>query len=890
MRPQLVLGLALLFAAGCKQGSGSDIGPILERDPRDDYRLLIRDDEGRAIAGAKVTIQNVAAPLHSGRSGRALHPGKLGGTRAITVDASLASATSADRLGTLTFAADTAGDELPFVVFVPDLAASQGLVLPRGVQGVASELDDSAVSGAKLGIAFGATVDAGTTGSVTIRSGKLSTGHHPPLPAVATGARICGRSIVIDPPALTIAPAASLSVPNDLSVPTGGSADVLFLDPTNGSWTVLGVALPSDGGTRLTASGVVTRGGLYAFVATVGATSSVSGRVLDLEGKVVSGALISLGEARTRSRSDGTFALDPVAATWADGAARTLALEMYGGRATRSQRRSEPLTLASGAMSLGDRSLDAPRAGTVRLLQVAKGNRDPNRRMRVSSVFGLSWGLGIGDQDGELSFEEQEIGQTATTTSWIFDDFNYYRTEGTNEFLERDNFLEMRLFAREAPYWQGRPRGTAVHPLDRYGSGIIGSVQVTRGQTPKEGFVDETRLGRPITVDYGLFGEVTATVQTSSLGKTVVCASSFVDPDSGRSEVPIERASRDPIGSFDRHGRISGTLLGTAATTRIRATRRLTLEDWFDAAWFDRDTLGSAPRKVDPELVGGAAFDLGVPTPRGHLTAVSGALAGSALVVDRIGWLGNVAPAEGGVEGRDLPLSLRCDTAYTLPLALRDAHPSLSPGDFTFDLGVELSDGTLLDLGRGLGGITVSGGETVGLALPSLVAAGATRWLVALEATKTTGGKTVAQKTFVPLSATTAPQVTQLAVPDITAPAPGAVVSATGFTVAYTVPAGTSYIEIELRSVLGGETRVWHAVVPPVYASYTFRELPEQCAQPLTGGRSWTLTVTAARIETGPFLKQEEIYNRCTTSWVGLSEATREVNALSSTTIQVTTP
>jgi len=892
-RGRAAVVLALLALASCRQGTGSDIGPILERRPTEDWRVLVRDDQGRAVSGATIAVEGIAKRAVTGRSGRAQVLGRPSGRRTITIDATNGSASDSDRLGTLSLTAETGGsDELPFVVFVPDLAASTGLLLPTGVQGAASTLDDTASSGAKVTIDFGATVASGAASTVSIRTGKLSVGHHPPLPSPALGALLCAGAIAVDPPNLTISPAATLSVQNDLRVTPGNSADVYYLDPTNGSWTALGIATPTDGGARLTATGVVTRGGLYAFSTTVGTTTTIDGRVVDFRGAARGGVLVSVGEARSRTGNDGTFVLENVGSTWADGSPRTLGFEAYGGRTLRSARRADSIVLVPGTLSLGDRVLDAPRVGTVRMLQVSRGDRDPGRRMRVSSVYGLSYGISIGDDRGEVTFEEQEIGENSTNTSWILDDNNYHLTEATNELQGRDNDLELRLFTREQPYWQGRPRGTAVYPLDKFGSGFIGLAQVSRGQAPGQGFVDSTRISRPVTVDFGEFGEVLVSMETASEGRSVVCASAFVDPDSGRSEMPLERALREPIGAFDRHGRVIGSLVGgggPGTTTKVRATRRLCLDDWFDATWYGRATTGAVPRKLDPEVSGGATFDIGVPAPKGNLVALSGTTSAGIFRLDKLGWEQNLVPVEGNVIARDVALTSRCDTSYTLPAALRNVHAALAASDFTIDLGAELVDGTILDLARAVGGNHVASGEDLVFTLPSLAAAGASRWLVTLEASKPVGSKTISQRTFVPVRGTTAPTVTLLGVPDITSPTPGALVPATGFTVSYTVPTGTSYVEVELRSEVTGETRVWHAVVHPSYGSYTFRELSRECAQPLTAGRNWTLTVTAARIETGPFTRQEEIYNRCTTSWIGLGEATREVNALSSTTIPVTT-
>jgi hypothetical protein len=49
------------------------------------------------------------------------------------------------------------------------------------------------------------------------------------------------------------------------------------------------------------------------------------------------------------------------------------------------------------------------------------------------------------------------------------------------------------------------------------------------------------------------------------------------------------------------------------------------------------------------------------------------------------------------------------------------------------------------------------------------------------------------------------------------------------------------------------------------------------------------LTVTAARVETGPLSVVNDAYRRMLQNFVGIGPQDREVNAYSSTTIQVTT-
>jgi len=131
--------------------------------------------------------------------------------------------------------------------------------------------------------------------------------------------------------------------------------------------------------------------------------------------------------------------------------------------------------------------------------------------------------------------------------------------------------------------------------------------------------------------------------------------------------------------------------------------------------------------------------------------------------------------------------------------------------------------------------------------------------------------------------------VRMLDVPDIVSPLPGAMVSSTGFTVQFTVPISTIYTLVQIRAATGTEVRDWTAVLPASFDSFTFRLLPSQAAQPLAAGLTWTLKVTAARIETGLLVPLTDVYRRLLQNWVGLGPSEQEVNAYSSTSIQVST-
>ena len=167
------------------------------------------------------------------------------------------------------------------------------------------------------------------------------------------------------------------------------------------------------------------------------------------------------------------------------------------------------------------------------------------------------------------------------------------------------------------------------------------------------------------------------------------------------------------------------------------------------------------------------------------------------------------------------------------------------------------------------------------------------RHLVALRGTSTTGSGssavTVDQRTFIPFTSQAGPIVRFLDVPDIVSPAPGATVSSNAFTVRFTIPISTLYTLVELRSAVPSETWVWRAILPASIDRFTFRELPPESAQPLVFGRNYTLTVTAARVETGLLAGDPDAYRRITQNWVSIGSATREVNAWSSTQINITT-
>jgi hypothetical protein len=161
-------------------------------------------------------------------------------------------------------------------------------------------------------------------------------------------------------------------------------------------------------------------------------------------------------------------------------------------------------------------------------------------------------------------------------------------------------------------------------------------------------------------------------------------------------------------------------------------------------------------------------------------------------------------------------------------------------------------------------------------------------WLVALQASGPGTTGLVTQRALQRIGAGGITPVPLLGAPQVTAPSNGSSVPADGFTVQFTLPSGTSYAVLELRSVLAGDTRSWQAVVPPDQTSFIFPKLPAEAPNPLLAGRTYTLTVSAFRIDTGPLLQSATPYRDLTTFLFSVDAYERGVTAMSSHTISIT--
>src|SRR5262249_55805405 len=240
-------------------------------------------------------------------------------------------------------------------------------------------------------------------------------------------------------------------------------------------------------------------------------------------------------------------------------------------------------------------------------------------------------------------------------------------------------------------------------------------------------------------------------------------------PNGEHLEMPLRRALRQPIGAFDRHGTATGPITGfdPTAEQRLRTTRLLELEDWFDDVFAGEPMQTSLPVKVDPTLSPGN-FRVGIAVPSGNFAVAQGHTVGGLFTLDSVGIAAALALPEGVVT----PLSLALDPAnvsFTAPGAGAGLDAAFTAADLRFALAFADPSGRVVDVARGIAGNVAVSGQDVGFTLPPLagpLAGGA--WLCALGASASTGTTEIAQRTLQRVRAGALPTVPFLPLPAIT--------------------------------------------------------------------------------------------------------------------------
>ncbi|MBK8099915.1 MAG: hypothetical protein IPK26_22665 [Planctomycetes bacterium] len=885
------LASGLVVLAACN-GRGSDVGPVLDRLPDASCKVLVLDDDNRGVSAANVVTGAITAV--TGRSGRTDLLADLRGEHVLFVSGAAAAAVAGDLLPDLRVREVFAGQQLAKAVHLPDLSGSVGVELGFSVPGI-TVLDDTATSGARIEIPVGALTGAppGLTSRYTLRTGSVTTEHLPgTLPTADSGARIFSRGIFVHDSTANFQPAATLEIPDDLQLVGGATASLFRLDQTSGSWVqVAGTATSGAGRLRMTEA--VTTFGIYAFAVDVAAVATVRGRVVDAVGAPLPCVLVHAGEARAETDSDGRFLLR-LGATMADGSARTVQLELHGGRCYLPITAVIPtaLPVGGGELQLGDVRLDTLPAGNLRVQMISRGRGDPFRRLAMSSLDGNVTITALGDERGQATFEDLPQGWFGFTTGSPLDARQVLlgQAVGFQQFGRR--WTDISQFALDT-FWFLGARNSRTQALDWRGGGPVRGAAIVKGAVPDAGFVQFTREGGLVIANRAFDGRATAAVRTTGDGRTVTSAFTIVDPNGEHLEMPLQRADLTAPGQFDRHGVLQGALTGVAlpSTLRVRSTRPLTPAEWFDDVFLGVPVAVSLPVDVDPAVTGDPAFRIGIGLPLGQMAGVQGTTNSGDFTLERVGIVRGLATQQGTIVERDLALAAIADSTFVAAGAATGLDALLTGNDLQFDLALGTDDGLVTDVVRGVGGNHTIVGSDLQFRLPALTGglAGG-EWLVGLRATTTASGQTIAQHTLHRLRAdTTAATVPFLAVPTIAEPVPDAVVPANGFTVRWTPPTDADYVTLELRHAVGAEQATWTAVVPGHHTEFAFVRLPSQAPTPLVAGRTYTLTVTAFRVDAGPYPTDPQLYRNVTTFWLSVEAFERGVTAVASRSFQITT-
>ncbi len=881
------VAVVLLALAACS-GSGSDIGPSFVDLPDASSKVNVLDDQGRGVVGATATLVDAGRTAVTGRNGRGDFFAEPRGRLRVRVDGATGAAVAGDRLARLDLALQVDGD-LPAAIHLPDLPDAASAAIASGTQTATTAITSGA--GAVLTVAAGSSVglpDAAATG--TLRLGDLAAPHLPgDLPTAAPGrARLFTRGVFVDPPGATFAPGAVLDVLDELSLPPTATATLHRLDPDTGEWTEIANGIAASGG-RLAAA--LTAGGLHAFSADVPA-ATVTGRLRAVDLAVLPDQLVNVDGRWTRTDGGGRFTIGGIPAELADGSARSAAAEFVAGGSWLPARAVASIAVGAGATAdLGDVTFDTVTAVNLRVQQIRRGRAETRRRVSVGTSRYPVAVATASDGQGQALIEDLPTLWFGFQDGFPRDVENSYYAQSLGFVDEGRRWQDAYMFFDELSWFIGS-RSSRVLITDRVGHGPIEGAAVVRGPTALEGFTDIVDESGTLFGNRPFDGRITATNRSERDGATYVDAVTIERPNGEHLELPLQRAYRRSLGAFDRHGLVAGTLTGVdpARQHELRATRWIELQEWWDDVVDGVPLASSLPKDVDPAVTHGD-FRVGVDARGGHVAAAELTVAGAVRTLQKLGLATALAVPEGAVTALDVALDRVATASFALPGALAGLDPAIPAADLRLDLALELSNGTVVDCVRDLGGNHAAAGSDLVCTLPALTGSLAGhRWRVLLRGAATQGGATIEQRTLNALRGDAGDAgVAMLAPPTLLAPAAGATVPATGFVVQFELPAGCMFARLDVVSVQGGEQLAWRVYIPPEATSFEFVQLPPEAASPLVAGRSYSLTLSAYRADTGRLTVSDDAFRDVTTFLQSVGPAEFDCVAVSSRSITVTT-
>ncbi|MCA8976252.1 MAG: hypothetical protein KDC98_16145 [Planctomycetes bacterium] len=882
-------GLAVALA-GC-QGDGSDIGPRFEPVPSSSSKVNVYDDDNHGVVGATVAVSGSGDRALTGRNGRGDLFASMSGRPVIGVQAAQASAVAGDMLGSLTAAMPMTGGDLPMVLHLPDVANSSSFPFTVGLQSGPTAVTNALTAGGVLSAAPGTTIAmTNGAGQGTLRTASLRAVH---LAGELPGgnAILFGRGVYIDPPQVTFTPGATLEVVDDVlmtATNTAGTVTLYRLDDTTGEWSAVGNAVASAGTIR--SVGGIDRGGLHAFGLLV-TGGSVRGRVVDARGDAVRDALVCVDGRWTRTGGDGRFLVDDVPAVTGDGAPRGAEIEVFaGGDWLPAIATASVVMNGTDEIVIADVVLDTARCTNIRIQQVRRARAEPIRPARISSLFDAVALAAMSDADGRVVYEDVPSRWFGFQEAFAKDRERAYYAQAVGYSNPGQRWLDAFQFFDELP-WMVGSRSSRVLVTDAVGGGPIYDAAVVQGADPDQGHVGQTREAGVLFAGRSLNGRVTGSFRSERDGEVIVHAFSIVHPDGEHIELPIRQVLRRPLGAFDRFGMVAGTVTGAdaGAVHRLRVTRRIERQEWWDQAVTGTAIRSALPIELDPAATHGA-FVAGVDRSGGHLAVAE--LDGTASTLQKLAVAEDVVPVEGGVTVMDLALEHEASAVFSAPGVLAALDGAIPSGALGFDLALEQPSGRVVDIVQGLTGNHTVSGADVTFSLPALGGAIADdAWLVMLGGSATGGGGTVSQHCMLRLAGgATTTTAAMLAAPTITSPSPGETVASGGFTVRFALPAAAQYAALELRSQVTGELLLWDILIPPGTAEFAFVRLPAAADSPLIPGRDYILTLSAfAAFADGPLSVSNYPYRELTTFLQSIGATERGVYAVSSHRIEIRT-
>lgn len=902
--PSGVVLAAIVSLAGCK-GEGFDIGPRIEKLPDDSFRAFVRDDAGKAVVNARVTLSTDAGrPVWTSRDGLADFFHTPSGRVIAAFDMNAALAEQGDFLAGLTVVFDAVPrDQLLATIHVADVSGSSGLPLVAGALAATATLDDSATSGAVLVIPAGTIVGFGAATNDTLRSGSLRHDHVPPLRLTDGRAALVTRGVQLHPASSTFAPGAHLTVPNDIALPANGTAELFELGPADGEWRVIGRGTADATATLITTTApVVTRAALLAFAVAAPAIATIRGRLLETDGRtVVARARVRAGQVVAESGSDGRFELQAVPVGGADGTSRQATLTFAGGRTRRPAAFERSFAAIGGqALDAGDLTFDLEGVTDLRALAIARGQVQPFVTVGLGSADRGNGDAGVSRADGTIEFpaiDDRFVGFLATTP----DPTNVRRVfslDGRVFVPASRRNLDLLLFYGTEEWTADNRGGAVVVPIDDANGARVTGAYVHRQRGGSDEFLDQTREDNDLRAAISGATEIVASLETNTDGVRVLSAHSANHVDVRRVELPLLRAQRAPLGAFVPFGVLHGDLraplqpgsgIPLATLWRVVATGIENADRWLDAALAGRSLAPATPVWLDPAQTGGSLYRGGLPSRGAHVAMTWGDLVLGRHQISALALMTDIALAPGSTT-EFIPTgmtALYADTDFRATGALAGFDAAIPGTAVRTDLAYVLADGRAIEVVRTHDGNLTALGEDAVLRLPATFAPPAGgHWLAVIGGTADVGGVILTQRAVFALDGTTHPRVPQLAVPSIDTPLHAQQVSANGFEARFTVPPESLYVTVRLHGESAGEIRDWRAIVPPDLGTFTFRVLPRGPAILAPG--QYTLEVTAVRIDDGPVHQQYfPGYQAVASRIFGIGAWERRVDALASRRITI---